>query len=206
MTPNEMQLRVFLPGLPEPAAWTAALTVACTRFDITSMARVTAFLGQVAHESGEFRRLVENLNYSADRLVQVWPNRFPTLASALPYAHQPEKIANRVYSNRLGNGDEGSGDGWRFRGRGLIQLTGRSNYQLAGLALHMHLAETPDEVAKPLTAALTAAHYWQSRGLNQLADLDTVEAFDRISHHINGGVLGIAQRRQLWARAKAALA
>ena len=116
---TEPQLRAFLPAAPRLDVWCPALNTAMSRFQINSVERAAAFLAQVAHESNQFRNLVENLNYSADRLVNVWPKRFPTLEAATPYERQPEKLANYVYASRLGNGDSASGDGWRFRGRGL---------------------------------------------------------------------------------------
>lgn len=206
MTLTEPQLRAFLPDLLEPVLWTAALNVACCRFEITTPARLAAFLAQTAHESVGYTRLVENLNYSAVGLMATWPRRFPTIESARPYAHQPLKIANHVYANRFGNGPEVSGDGWKYRGRGLIQLTFRGNYRASGAALQLPLERNPDQVAERETAALTAAQYWESRELNQLADLNTVEGFDRISRTINGGSHGMADRRARWWRAKEALA
>lgn len=203
---TESQLRAFLPALPGPAVWVTALVAACERFAIGTPVRVAAFLAQVAHESSGLTRLVENLKYTAPRLMKVWPTRFPTLASALPYEYQPEKLANHVYANRNGNGDTASGDGWRYRGRGVIQLTGRTAYQLASLTLGLPLEQEPDRVAQREEAALTAAHYWHSRGLNRLADENTEAAFDAISRKINGGSTGLLERRALWARAKAALA
>ena len=121
------QLTAFLPALKGPDAWAGPLNAAMERFEINTPPRVAAFLAQVAHESGELARLVENLNYTAARLVAVWPTKFPTVEAAQPYERNPERLANRVYAKRLGNGDTASGDGWRFRGRGLIQLTGRNH-------------------------------------------------------------------------------
>jgi predicted chitinase len=132
---TEVQLTAFLPKLPNTARWALALNAAMDRFDITTPARVAAFLAQTAHESAEFRTLVENLSYSAAGLCKNWPNRFATPDVAKPYERNPELLANYVYAKRLGNGDAASGDGWRFRGRGLIQLTGRGNYRSCGLAL-----------------------------------------------------------------------
>src|SRR5439155_596696 len=177
-----------------------------SRFAISSPDRAAAFLAQVAHESGEFRYLVENLNYSTARLIQVRPRRFPTLDAALPYDHQPEKLANFVYANRLGNGDAASGDGWRFRGRGLLQITGRDNYRAVGVALALPLETEPEQLETPAVAALAAAQFWQSHGLNEFADDHhdgTADAnFDTISMRINGGRVGIDARRQYWQRAK----
>ncbi len=206
---TENQLATFLPTLDDVPQWTSALAAAMDRFDVTSPGRIAAFLAQVAHESGEFRNLVENLNYSAKRLMKVWPKRFPTLEKAAAYANAPEKLANYVYAKRLGNGDERSGDGWRFRGRGLLQITGRGNYRSSQDALGLPLEEQPDLLEQPGPAALAAAQYWQSHGLNQLADDRNDDSDDEdfvtISIRINGGRVGLESRFQYWARAKAAL-
>jgi putative chitinase len=204
------QLQRFLPKLPGAAMWVESLRPALERFEITTPARISAFLAQVAHESAEFRYLTEGLSYSAKRLMLVWPKRFPTLKSALPYERQPEKLANYVYAKRLGNGDSASGDGWRFRGRGLLQTTGRGNYRSTGLALSVPLEEQPELLEAPPMAALAAAQYWASRGLNQLADDrnddNDDEDFVQISILINGGRNGLDARRAFWTRAKLALA
>lgn len=203
------QLTAFLPGVPTPAVWTGALSEAMDRFAISTPARAAAFLAQIAHESGELRRLVENLSYSADRLMVVWPKRFPTLASAEPYERQPEKLANYVYASRLGNGDTASGDGWRFRGRGLLQITGRGNYRACGLALPFPLEVQPELLVAPPIASLAAGQFWRSRGCNELADNNAGdnddEDFVRITVLINGGKNGLESRRAYWQRAKAAL-
>ena len=206
---TESRLMAFVPTLPNIAVWTRALDEAMERFEINTPERTAAFLAQISHESGEFRRLVEGLSYTASRLMKVWPRRFPTLEKAQEYARQPEKLANYVYAKRLGNGDVATGDGWRYRGRGLIQLTGRANYQSAGRALSRPFEAQPELLEDPIDAALTAAHFWQSRGLNELADDrndDNDDAdFVRISVIINGGRVGLPERRECWARAKAAL-
>ncbi len=206
---SEAQLRAFLPAGQRLEVWCPALNAAMERFQISSAARAAAFLAQVAHESSEFRHLVENLSYSAARLVQVWPRRFPALDVALPYERQPEKLANYVYASRLGNGDATSGDGWRFRGRGLLQITGRDNYQAAALALGLPLEDQPEQLETPDVAALAAAQFWQSHGLNELADdrpeVDAAANFETISVRINGGRVGLDARRQYWERAKTAL-
>ncbi len=207
---SESQLRVVLPMAVGLDVWCPALNAAMRRFEINSTARAAAFLAQVAHESNELRHLVENLSYSAPRLLQVWPRRFPTLETALPYERQPETLANYVYANRLGNGDEASGDGWRFRGRGLLQITGRDNYRAAGLALALTLESEPEQVETPAVAALVAAQFWQSHGLNELADeRDGVDAdanFETMTVRINGGRVGLDARRAYWEKAKTALA
>ena len=206
---TEAQLAAFLPGLADLTGWTAALNAAMDRFEINTPRRGAAFLAQIAYESGECRRLVENLSYSAARLCAVWPNRFATQAAAKPYARNPQALANYIYAKRLGNGDVASGDGWRFRGRGLIQLTGRGNYRSCGLAVALPLETEPDQLESPVPAALAAAQFWQSRGLNHLADDQNDDHDDadfvRITKIINGGTTGLMSRRAYWARAKAAL-
>jgi putative chitinase len=198
-------LSAFLPALERPDAWAAALGLATDQFDMTSPARLAAFLAQAAEESHEFRRLVEDLDYSTIRLMAVWPNRFATAAAAAPYAHLPQKLADHVYAARLGNGDEPSGDGWRYRGRGLLQITGRTNYQIVSGALNHDFVDNPDDLGTVSWAALAAAHYWRSHGLNVLADLGTDASFIAITRAINGGETGLDNRRLYWARARAAL-
>jgi putative chitinase len=206
---TEAQLAAFLPGLSNVSVWTAALNPALDRFEINTPQRGAAFLAQVAHESGEFKRLVESLSYTAARLCAVWPKRFATLEAAKPYERNPVALANFVYAMRLGNGDVASGDGWKFRGRGLIQLTGRGNYRSCGLAVTLPLEAEPERLESPVAAALAAAQFWQSRGLNHLADDENADNDDadfvRITKIINGGTAGLASRRAYWARAKTAL-
>lgn len=206
---TEQQLSRIMPACPNAATWTAALNSAMARFHIDSAPRMAAFLAQVAHESGQLTRLTENLNYSAKRLMQVWPKRFPTMEKAARYEKNPQKLANLVYAGRLGNGDEASGDGWRFRGRGLIQLTGRGNYRAAGRGIGLELEQQPDLLEQPEAAALSAAWFWQSHGLNELADCqgnDDSEDFTTITRRINGGTVGLKERLALWERAKQVLA
>lgn len=203
------QLKIVVPKCRDVPGWTTALNQAMARFAIDTPQRIAAFLAQLAHESGEFERLVESLNYSAERLTKVWPRRFPTLALAQPFARNEQKLGNRVYANRLGNGDEASGDGFRYRGRGLIQLTGRANYRATGKAIDIDLENKPDLLLEPATSALAAAQFWNSRGLNALADSnvgdDDDEDFQAITVRINGGTHGLAERKRYWATAKAAL-
>lgn len=160
-------------------------------FGVSTPLAETHFLAQACWESGQFRRFEENLNYSAARIPQVFPRLAPR---ALELAGKPDALANAAYANRNGNGNESSGDGWRYRGRGLFQITGRSNYRAAG-----HETD-PDSVSAPMGAVLTALHYWQTRGCNDAANNDDVEAVTRL---INGPALeGLAQRRDLTERAK----
>lgn len=128
--------------------WVDALNETFARFDITTPLRQAAFIGQCGHECGNFKILEENLNYRSETLVKLWPKRFPTIEVANEYARNPRKIANKVYSSRMGNRDEASGDGYRFRGRGCIQLTGSTNYFQAGKALGVDFWANPDLVVK----------------------------------------------------------
>lgn len=180
----------------------ASLIEAITAADVLTTLRVAHFLAQVAHESSFFARTEENLRYSADALLRVFPRRFKELETAARYALQPERIANRVYADRLGNGSEESGDGWRYRGMGLIQLTGKANHD-AYWAHAKAIGAGPDALAGPPHAALSAGWFWAVNGVNALADADDVEAVTRL---VNGGTHGLAQRRALTERAKAALA
>lgn len=146
-----------------------ALNEACSRFGINTGSRIAGFLAQCAHESCKFRAVEENLRYTAAALQKVWPKRFDA-ATAASYAKQPERIANRAYASRIGNGNEASGDGWRYRGRGFIQLTGRSNYQAFGVAIGEDVLSHPEKVAEPKYAALSAAWFWSTKNLNEVAD------------------------------------
>lgn len=175
------------------------LDAAMTAFAINTPKRAAAFLAQAAHESNEFTRLQENLSYSTpERLMEVFKGRFTGLADAAQYLRQPEKLANRVYANRLGNGDTASGDGWKYRGRGLFQLTGRANYMAAGDGLGTDYKANPDLVAEPPDAAFTAAWYWAVGNLNAMADVGQI---DVITRRINGpAMLGADERRALYQR------
>ena len=189
-------------GIPLDTAqlWAEPLTAAMAQFDINTPKRQAQFLAQVGHESGGFKRLVENLNYDAAGLARVWPGRFSSGTGpnelAREIARDPEKIANAAYGLRMGNNAQG--DGWMYRGRGLIQLTGKANYQSAATALGYDLVTSPDLVAKPQIAALTAAWFWQKNGLNQLADSGDTRA---VTRRINGGTTGLDDRLARYARA-----
>lgn len=173
--------------------WEAALNTTFDRFDISHPLRQAAFIGQAAHESGNFKMLVENLNYRAETLMKVWPRRFPTLEFAKQYERDPKKIANSVYANRMGNRDEASGDGFRFRGRGLFQTTGHAGYYHAGQALGEDFVMQPDLVATPQYAALTAGFFWSTHKLNQYADS---RDYKMMTKKINGGFIGLADREK----------
>src|SRR5262249_45263268 len=156
---NSAQLAQVMPRAPNPNVWSAVLDDAMAEFEINTAIRAAAFLAQVAQESGELNTLVENLNYSAAGLRATWPNRFTSSAMANAYARQPERIADFVYAGRLGNGNEASGDGWRFRGRGLLQITGRSNYQAVGQAIGLPLDQDPARLELPEPAARSAGFF-----------------------------------------------
>ena len=192
-------LKVVFPLCTDPAGWALALQPALDKYQINTKARLASFLAQTGHESAQFNRLVESLFYrTALRLTKVWPRRFPTEASAAPYVANEQKLANFVYANRLGNGNAASGDGFRFRGRGIIQITGRTNYRDAGRAIKVDLVANPDQLLKQPAAAMAAAWFWNSRGLNALADDMTgdndLEDFTEITRRINGGTVGIQDR------------
>lgn len=197
---TEQHLLQVLPKARTVAgAFLPALNRAMLRWKIDSRLRAAAFLAQIGHESGQLRVLVENLNYSADALVRTWPSRF-TSDTAPAYARHPEKIANRVYSGRMGNGPESSGDGWRYRGRGLIQLTGRDNYRAAGAALSLPLEDQPELLEQADHAAQSAAWWWAKNGLNELADAGRIQDIGSIINTGKPGRVphGAAERKALY--------
>jgi putative chitinase len=173
------------------------LNNAFEEFEINTPQRIAMFLAQVGHESGGLSVFSENLNYSGDRLKQIFPKYFKTVNPA-EYAKNPEKIANRVYASRMGNGDEASGDGFRFRGRGAIQLTGRTNYTTCGADLEVDLINNPDWLEEPEGAIRSAAWFWDSRDLNQWADKGDVVT---VTKKINGGTIGLEDRKELYEEA-----
>lgn len=175
--------------------WIDPLNATMRQFAINTPRRIAHFLAQTAHESGGFKYTVENLNYSAEGLQRVFKKYFQTEALARAYARKPQAIASRVYADRMGNGDEASGDGWRYRGRGLIQLTGRSNYAAFSQGAAIDALGEPDLVARPPLAALSAGWFWQANGLNALADKGSVEA---ITRRVNGGAHGLEERRRFY--------
>lgn len=170
--------------------WVDALNETFAKFNINSVRQQAAFIGQCGHECGNFRVLEENLNYKAEALCKLWPKRFDA-AKAQACARNPKLIANTVYSSRMGNRDEASGDGFRFRGRGCIQLTGHSNYYHAGQALGVDFVMQPDLVATPKYAAMTAGWFWDTHGCNKLAEMGDWVA---LTKRINGGTIGYDDR------------
>lgn len=166
-------------------------------FEINTPNRIAMFLAQVGHESAGLTRLHENLNYKAARLTQIFPKYFRDVDPD-DYANNPEAIANRVYANRMGNGPEASGDGYRFRGRGAIQLTGRSNYTSCGEDLEVDLINNPDYLETPEGAIRSAAWFWDQHDLNDWADKKDVLTCTK---KINGGTIGIEERKELFEEA-----
>ena len=189
-------LRAVAPHLAddERAAWVAALGEPLRKAGITTPRCVAAFLGQCAQETGGFRSLEEDLNYNAGRLCEVWPSRFPDAAAAQACALQPEILANRVYANRMDNGGEASGDGWRFRGRGLLQITGRFAYQHFAQAMNLTLDQAVAHAGSRSGAVDSAAWFWSANQLNTLANHWSI---DLITRKINGGTAGAAERSRL---------
>jgi putative chitinase len=182
--------------------WVPALNDTFAKFGIATVRQQAAFIGQCAHECGNFKILEENLNYRAATLMKLWSKRFPTQEIANSYEKNPKKIANMVYSNRMGNRDEASGDGYRFRGRGCIQLTGHSNYFHAGQACGVDFVMNPDLVATPQYAAMTAGWFWNTHGCNPLAENQDWIA---LTKKINGGIIGLDDRIKQTERAVAVL-
>jgi len=185
------QLSQMVPGNPYIDHWYEALEQLLPDYDINTPQRVAAFIAQCAHESGGFKFIKENLNYKAASLRKVFPKYFPTDDLAAAYAQKPEMIANRVYGNRMGNGDEHSGDGYRYCGRGLIQLTGKDNYTRFAESLEI----SPEDVAEYLTTfegcAQSACWFWESNNLNKWADAGDIVKMTKI---INGGTIGLEDR------------
>lgn len=170
------------------------LNGAFKHFQIDTACRMAAFIAQAAHESTDFTRLEENLHYSKpERIMAVFSGSVHSIADAIPLIRNPEALANKVYANRNGNADESSGDGWRYRGRGLFQLTGRANYMAAGDAIGVDLKGHPERVVEPGMAVMTAGYYWAATGCNALADSSQIDA---ITRKINGrAMLGADERR-----------
>ncbi len=193
-------------GVPptQARAFLTPLALACERFQIDTPARLAGFIAQCRVESTDFTRLEEGLFYTTpERVRQIFPRTVPSLADAATLVRNPQKLANRVYAGKNGNGNEASGDGWRYRGRGLKQLTGRGNYAAAEKALGRPYVEQPDLVALPEDACLTAAHFWHSVKANVLADS---AQWDAITRAVNGpGMVEATLRRQYSEQALLAL-
>lgn len=207
---NVTQLRAIAPSCRYPDLTATCLNEAMQRFGIAAdVDFVRAFIAQLAVESGQFNRTVENLNYDAAGLLRTWPKRF-TPVTAAEYARKPVQIANKVYADRLGNGNELSGDGWKYRGRGWIQVTGKDNTLRVLAEIGLPLTDYA-QLEAPRFAALSAGAFWARKPqLNLLADDlpndDDVADFFAISRMVNGGTIGIEERKMFWQRAKDVIA
>ena len=201
MPVTAQQLLQILPSAGQVAGvFAPVLNTAMSRYQIVGTKRIAAFIAQVGHESSHLVRLVENLNYSADALRKTWPSRF-NAELATTVARKPEQIANIAYGNRMGN--TAPGDGWKYRGRGLIQITGKNNYRACGEALGLDLIAQPEMLEKLQYGCMSAAWFWATNGLNTLADAGK---FDAITQRINGGQTGAADRQALYTKALKVLA
>lgn len=203
-------------GVKDPAKWLEAVQKTCDEFEINTPQRIASFIAQTAHESGGYTMLTENLNYRAATLAACWPNRFAVLGAnkkpvkengklvpsgvANSIAGKPELIANLVYSSRMGNGPAESGEGWKYRGRGLKQLTGKDNYTRCGTALGLDLVSNPDLLLEPMAAARSAGWFWKNNNLSTFADAGDIKGMTK---KINGGFIGLEDREK---RYKAVLA
>jgi putative chitinase len=177
-----------------PDAVFGVLEETCLKFDINTDLRLAHFLAQVMHESGNFKATVENLNYSAESLKKVFPKYFPGTLSE-QYARKPEMIASRVYGGRMGNGDETTKEGYKFRGRGYIQLTGKSNYVEFGKAVNEDFVSNPDLVSSPKYALMSAAWFFKKNGITAISDKGaTTETVTAVTKRVNGGTIGLADR------------
>jgi putative chitinase len=188
---TEQQLAQIIHGNPYVPQWHHALSLCLPDYDINTPPRVAAFLAQCAHESGGFKFLKENLNYRAVSLRKVFPKYFPDDNIAAAYANKPEMIANRVYGGRMGNGPEETGDGWKFCGRGLIQLTGKINYQNFADSIETPVEDIPDYLATFEGAVQSACWFWEANNLNQWADKGDIVT---LTKRINGGTIGLEDR------------
>lgn len=216
MTPTSFNL--VAAGVKDPAKWIDAIVAVCQEFEINTPQRIAAFIAQTSHESGGYTMLSENLNYRAATLAACWPNRFATLgadkkpikengklvptAVANSIAGKPELIANMVYSSRMGNGPAESGEGWKFRGRGLKQLTGKDNYTRCGQSLGIDLVSNPDLLLEPMYAARSAGWFWKVNKLSDYADKSDLEGMTK---KINGGLIGIAERKAKYEKCLASV-
>ncbi|MCL2761394.1 MAG: glycoside hydrolase family 19 protein [Desulfuromonadales bacterium] len=191
------QFKKLFPANKEADAWVSALNTVLPEYKITTPLRIAAFLAQCGHESMGFTAVKENLNYSAEALTKTWPSRFPS-SIAPQYARQPEKIANRAYANRMGNGDEASGDGWQYRGRGVIQLTGKDNYKAFAKVINKPIEEIPQYLETKEGAVESACWFWSTHNLNAYADKKDITGATKV---INGGTNGLADRQLLYKKA-----
>jgi putative chitinase len=202
MSVTSAQLTAIMPHSKRVIEFTGPLNGTMDFIAANTPMREAMFLAQIAHESAQLNAILENLNYSAAGLLATFPKYFKTQADADANARQPEKIANIVYAGRLGNGGAASGDGWRYRGRGLIQVTGKENYQKCAAMLHVDLVNNPAMLEMAEFAAQSAGWFWASHKLNDDADAGDIES---CTEKINGGLNGIGARKAFYDTAKSVL-
>ena len=210
MIPTLVELQAA--KIKNPEKWLDAIIQTCQEFEINTPQRIAGFLAQTSHESGGYTMLTENLNYRALTLATLWPNRFAVLgpdkkpkkdangkniptAVANSIAGKPELIANLCYSSRMGNGPAESGEGWKYRGRGLKQLTGKDNYVRCGRDLGLDLVGNPDLLLEPMAAARSAGWFWKANNLSSFADVGDIKGMTK---KINGGYIGVEARQALY--------
>lgn len=193
------EFNAIVPNNQYAEEWVDSLNRILPTYDINTPLRIAAFMGECYVESNGFREIQENLNYRAESLHITWPKHFPTIEIAEQYQHKPEAIANRAYAGRMGNGDEASGDGWKYHGRGLIQLTGKENYQEFCDSTQMSIDDAPAYLETFDGAVVSACYFWQKHNLNEYADCGNI---DEISHIVNGGSLGESERKQHYENAR----
>ena len=199
MTLTKEKIVHLLHGNPDADAWADAAMEILPKYDITTPNRIAGFFAQCGHESMNFTALSENLNYRAETLEKLFSKYFSKAGrNAADYAKQPEKIANIIYANRMGNGDTASGDGYRFRGRGVIQLTGRDNYTAFGLSIGLMATDVIDYVQTKKGALESACWYWNSRKLNTACDENDIVKMTKL---VNGGTIGLEDRRKHYEEA-----
>ena len=187
----------MFPSCRDPSLWASLMQPVFDEFEINTPNRQTMWVAQCGFESSSFNTLRENLSYGPDQLQKVWPRYFPDEATAQRFARQPVALGNYVYANRLGNGDYASGDGYTYRGGGLIELTGRANYRTIGGLLNLPLEARPALIEQPATAARSAGLFWHMHGLNDIADTGNIDQATKV---INGGQNGADQRKALWLK------
>ena len=196
-------IKSIFPQYKHPADLADVLSEQFEKYEINTVNRAAGFLAQCGHESNGFTVLKENLNYSADGLNKIFKKYFPTVADATPYARNPEKIANKVYGGRMGNGPESSGDGYKFRGRGAIQLTGHDNYSQFAESVGLTIDEAVADLETLDGAIESACWFWKKNGLNAICDADDII---KMTKRINGGTIGLDDRKKHYEHAKHVLA
>jgi len=194
---TETQLSKIVPLNRNISGLAKSINTILPKYDINTPVRISGFLAQCAVESGQFNILIENLNYSSEGLVKTFRKYFPTIESTITYAHNPERIANKVYANRMGNGSELSGEGWKYRGRGAIQTTGKDNYSKLSIYLNKGLDEAVNYCNTLDGAIESACFYWKNNRINIYADAKNINA---MTYAVNGGYNGLSERTAFWQR------